>query len=607
MAEKTLRLQKPKGATSAVWDHFGFEIDEKGQRVDEKAVRCTLCDKNVRYSNNTTNLKQHLQAWHPAALSKGESSKSPQQTTMEAFSQKESPKLPRGSRRAKDVTQAIAEFVSKDMRPVAVVEGVGFRNLVATLDPAYQIPSRKSVMEVLHRMYDEVRSQVEAELSQVKHVSFTADFWTSVATDSFLGISVHFVREWKLRSYILQTREVRESHTAEVVARNLESMLSEWKLEEKLVSMTRDNARNIVAALNKLHWQQIPCTAHTLQIAVNQGLKLQAVKETLSRCRRIVSHFKHSYVSQNALEAAQERLELPKHKLIQEVTTRWNSAFAMLERLTEQQAAVSAVLAESKTSSDRDLILSSSEIAKIECIMGVLKPLAQATEMLSVEKMPSVSIVQPILTALLKRHLTPSDVEPSITNDLKSVISRNMQQHFSDESLRSLMLVASALDPRFKGLKFLSSSERSSVYSDLLRHVTSKAAEQEEEEEAVRTNPPSPKRPCTGGDLLNFHESSSDSNGSSPAMRQTSQAEKEVTAYKAEEQIAHDSDPLEWWKVHAPRLPILASLAYKYLCVQATSVPAERLFSDAGTIVSKKRNSLKPDNIDCLLFLHRNM
>ena len=69
----------------------------------------------------------------------------------------------------------------------------------------------------------------------------------------------------------------------------------------------------------------------------------------------------------------------------------------MLERLTEQQAAVSAVLAESKKSSDRDLILSSSEIAKIECIMSVLKPLAQVTEMLSVEKLPSVSIVQPIL------------------------------------------------------------------------------------------------------------------------------------------------------------------------------------------------------------------
>ena len=140
--------------------------------MDEKAVRCTLCDNNVRYSNNTTNLKQHLQAWYPAALPKGESSKSPQQTTMEAFSQKESPKLPRGSRRTKDITQAIAEFVSKDVHPVAVVEGVGFRNLVATLDPAYQIPSRKSVMDVLHRMYDKVRSQVEAELSQIKHVIY---------------------------------------------------------------------------------------------------------------------------------------------------------------------------------------------------------------------------------------------------------------------------------------------------------------------------------------------------------------------------------------------------------------------------------------------------
>ena len=87
------------------------------------------------------------------------------------------------------------------------------------------------------------------------------------ATDSYLGVSVHFIRDWKCRSYILQTREVQESHTAEVVAKNLESVHSEWRLEEKLVSITRDNAHNIVAALNNLHWQQVPCTAHTLQIA----------------------------------------------------------------------------------------------------------------------------------------------------------------------------------------------------------------------------------------------------------------------------------------------------------------------------------------------------
>ena len=62
-----------------------------------------------------------------------------------------------------------------------------------------------------------------------------------------------------------------------------------------------------------------------------------------------------------------------------------------------------------------------------------------------------------------------------------------------------------------------------------------------------------------------------------------------------------------WWRVHTPRFPILSALACKYLCVQATSVPAERLFSDAETIVSKKQNSLTPSIVDCLLFLHVNM
>lgn len=108
MAKKKLQLQKPKGATSAVWNHFGFEINESGQRVDKKAVHCKLYDKSVRYSNNTTNLKQHLLAWHQEVLSKSKSSKSQQQTTIETFSRKELPKLPRGSKRAQDICNSIS-------------------------------------------------------------------------------------------------------------------------------------------------------------------------------------------------------------------------------------------------------------------------------------------------------------------------------------------------------------------------------------------------------------------------------------------------------------------------------------------------------------------
>lgn len=51
---------------------------------------------------------------------------------------------------------------------------------------------------------------------------------------------------------------------------------------------------------------------------------------------------------------------------------------------------------------------------------------------------------------------------------------------------------------------------------------------------------------------------------------------------------------------------VLPPLAKFYLGAPATSTPSERLFSAAGTIVSKKRASLTEDHVDMLTFLHSN-
>ncbi|KAF0744863.1 zinc finger BED domain-containing protein 1-like, partial [Aphis craccivora] len=45
-------------------------------------------------------------------------------------------------------------------------------------------------------------------------------------------------------------------------------------------------------------------------------------------------------------------------------------------------------------------------------------------------------------------------------------------------------------------------------------------------------------------------------------------------------------------------------LAKKYLSIVATSVPCERLFSEGGTIISKKRNRLSSERLSQLLFLN---
>ena len=81
----------------------------------------------------------------------------------------------------------------------------------------------------------------------------------------------------------------------------------------------------------------------------------------------------------------------------------------------------------------------------------------------------------------------------------------------------------------------------------------------------------------------------------------------ELFRYKAEPSIAVDQCLLHWWAAHQHIYPNLCKMACKYLCVVATSVPYEQLFSMAGNVVSAKRSALLPENVSKLIVLHDNL
>ena len=80
---------------------------------------------------------------------------------------------------------------------------------------------------------------------------------------------------------------------------------------------------------------------------------------------------------------------------------------------------------------------------------------------------------------------------------------------------------------------------------------------------------------------------------------------REIDSYLMESQIPSDQCPLKWWqsKVQYPHVTVLAK---KYLCIPASSVSSERIFSLAGSIVNKKRTQLTPETVNMLIFLNKN-
>ena len=71
--------------------------------------------------------------------------------------------------------------------------------------------------------------------------------------------------------------------------------------------------------------------------------------------------------------------------------------------------------------------------------------------------------------------------------------------------------------------------------------------------------------------------------------------------------IDGDEDPLKWWKRNEPDFPLLSQLAKRYLAIQASSSPSERLFSKAGLVITPARAQLKPEKVDMLVFLAENL
>ena len=91
--------------------------------------------------------------------------------------------------RAAIASNLVAGVIIKDLRPINMVNGAGFRQLMAYLEPAYRLPSDTHFTHLIERIYASVKAEVvKVLISGQVHC---------VATDSYLTLTLHYIdKNW---------------------------------------------------------------------------------------------------------------------------------------------------------------------------------------------------------------------------------------------------------------------------------------------------------------------------------------------------------------------------------------------------------------------------
>ena len=133
-------------------------------------------------------------------------------------------------------------------------------------------------------------------------------------------------------------------HNGVSLSEKMYNLLCEWEIENKVFTVTLDNASSNDVSVDILRTQlsirkalvcngdffHLRCCAHILNLIVQDGLK--EIDIAIQKIRESVKYVKGSQVrKQKFLESVNQMSLDGKRGLRQDVPTRWNSTFLMIE------------------------------------------------------------------------------------------------------------------------------------------------------------------------------------------------------------------------------------------------------------------------------------
>lgn len=122
--------------------------------------------------------------------------------------------------------------------------------MIATTDLNAFILSRKHLSsKLLEKNSAEIPERLMKAIDKVSHISFTIDIWSNRQFCSYIGITVHFIMNWKLHTALLTCKRFSGRHTADNIVAQYEEAIKNFYITQKVFNILTDNVSNMIKAL----------------------------------------------------------------------------------------------------------------------------------------------------------------------------------------------------------------------------------------------------------------------------------------------------------------------------------------------------------------------
>ncbi|CAF3358442.1 unnamed protein product [Rotaria sp. Silwood2] len=625
---------------------------------------CKLCNKNLKDRHGVySNFVKHLKRIHPREYEKfvGYEGEHLTEETNAINDEQADIEIKNTKHKQNQFILSLTKnLIIKCNLPLNIVEHTAFREFLKDCHLKFEpVSARKLKHAVIPSFTNNVRKIIQEALDNTNDLTLTIDGWSDRRCRSYLGVTCHLIdSKMSPQSYLIDFVRFKSPHTSENIRQLTEDILERFNIKEKVFKVITDNASSMIKAYNfgiftseedDVYDHQmnstlkedptfdqyddhielenfrgvdvypaedieeyedssrfrLSCFLHTLQLCVRDGLKSASyMSKTLDKCRALA---KVSHKSTKIADALEELTKCISKANI----TRWNSDFLLIK----------SILSIGKNDLDSIVMLlenpikfSNNDIIILNELIDILEPFHEISVKCQSETIVTASLVVPAVVHLIV-HLRDITENLSYCNKLVQQLKLSIEARFAgiinrlnqldveknDPFNDPVYFMAAVLDPSFKffwlrDLKLSPNMEnrlKQNIIQLILDEVNKNLKLSPTKLSNKNTSASNPKKKK----LFVYNEISNDVSNDPEANNPVVELE------------VYLNDPIrskfsDYWSYS--QLYHLKKLVRRICSVQASTAAIERVFSQAGLILSSRRTRMSEELFKDLVFLKVN-